>query len=588
MASKSKSRRRVFRASCILAALIVAGSSFAWFTSKDEVTNRLSASANYGVAIAEDFQPPENWIPGQAVNKDVAAVNTGNIDAFARMWVEGEMSVVARTSQDDSAPAIPGEGASLTKISPVTDTKYTSINLNYMDDNGRYYRELSQAKVKNPELNDSGDANENGVSENTPATFSEVQAMQAGAYLAGAPANAQFYYVVEHACKLDAYTDKLHDSIQVVELKEGDIIATKGASLPTGTPADGQTVVYIDAVAGGTTGLNIDSSQFYPQTEGNYIFRRNVGLTKTTGEGAANGVNEKDDYEYSGYYYVPKGGTALLKTEDSTADHYIALYTSTDAGSDRSDYTIPDNSVTETTVLPSQDVVTVAPTANLKFYNAKEKVVQNSDLKWVYTAPVAADPEHSVVAQPGKLTAYYDGGDNTVGYSRAGSDTEADPYVYTDMSANDIAVEITLANIGTSAQEWTAINGNGTSATWYTDSIGTSQSVTTGQNTTFYYNDDIKAGDTATILIDSVKLADATKKDAYLAFDFDLNVKLESVQVTVDEDGKEKTTPVNSWAATAGENNTGAKPSGGDNAATYDTANSLPNEILTVGWTDIT
>lgn len=531
----------------------------------------MTATADYGVAIAEDFQPPENWIPGQSINKDVAAVNTGNVDAFARMWLEGEMSVVARTSQTDSAPAYVTSG-SLTKISPVTDTKYTSINLNYTDENGRYYRELSQEKVKNPELNDSGDAAESGSNENTPATFSEVQAIQAGAYLAGVPADAEFYYVVEHACKLEAYTAKDGTTTEVVELKEGDIIATKGATIPTAVT--GRTDVYI---TDGTTGLNIDSSQFYPQTEGNYIFRRNVELKKTTGEGAANGVNEKDDYEYSGYYYIPKSGNNLLATVDSSADHYIALYTSTADGSDRSDYTIPDNSVTETTVTPSQNVTSVAPTTNLKFYNAKEKVVQNSDLKWVYTAPVTSP------TAPGKLTAYYDGGDGIVGYERLGSEGS---YTYTDKSANDIAVEITLANVGDAAQQWKAINGTGSNGTWYTDSTGTSKSVTTGQNTTFYYNDDIKAGDTATILVDSVKLADATKKDAYLAFDFDLNVKLESVQVTVDEDGKEKTIPVNSWAATT--NNTGAKPSGGDDAATYDTASPLPNEILTVGWTNIT
>ena len=83
---KTARDRRVLIAALLVGALIMAGSTFAWFTSKDEVTNRLSASANYGVSIAEDFQPPEDWIPGQPVNKDVSAVNTGNVDAFVRMW----------------------------------------------------------------------------------------------------------------------------------------------------------------------------------------------------------------------------------------------------------------------------------------------------------------------------------------------------------------------------------------------------------------------------------------------------------------------------------------------------------------------
>ena len=92
MASKSKRRGRVFRASCILAALIIAGSSFAWFTSKDEVTNRLTANSDYGVSIVESFTPPKNWIPGQEINKDVYAVNTGSIAAFVKESISGNLT----------------------------------------------------------------------------------------------------------------------------------------------------------------------------------------------------------------------------------------------------------------------------------------------------------------------------------------------------------------------------------------------------------------------------------------------------------------------------------------------------------------
>lgn len=92
MASKSKRRGRVFRASCILAALIIAGSSFAWFTSKDEVTNRLSASGDYDVSIVESFAPPANWLPNQKVNKDVYALNTGSIGAYVNEDVSGVLT----------------------------------------------------------------------------------------------------------------------------------------------------------------------------------------------------------------------------------------------------------------------------------------------------------------------------------------------------------------------------------------------------------------------------------------------------------------------------------------------------------------
>nr|MCR5109452.1 SipW-dependent-type signal peptide-containing protein [Ruminococcus sp.] len=69
----NKEKRVLISALCV-AAVMIAGSTFAWFTSKDDVTNRLTASADYGVSIVESFTPPANWIPGQTVNKDVYAV----------------------------------------------------------------------------------------------------------------------------------------------------------------------------------------------------------------------------------------------------------------------------------------------------------------------------------------------------------------------------------------------------------------------------------------------------------------------------------------------------------------------------------
>ena len=79
---KNTRERRALVGALCTAAVIVAGSTFAWFTSQDEVTNRLTASADYGVTIAENFTPPNNWVPGQTINKDVSAVNTGNVDAL--------------------------------------------------------------------------------------------------------------------------------------------------------------------------------------------------------------------------------------------------------------------------------------------------------------------------------------------------------------------------------------------------------------------------------------------------------------------------------------------------------------------------
>lgn len=87
----ARERRALVGALCT-AAVIVAGSTFAWFTSSDEVTNRLTANADYGVSIVESFTPPANWIPGQNINKDVYAINTGNIPAFVNQDVSGVLT----------------------------------------------------------------------------------------------------------------------------------------------------------------------------------------------------------------------------------------------------------------------------------------------------------------------------------------------------------------------------------------------------------------------------------------------------------------------------------------------------------------
>ena len=121
MADQKKNRKKVLIASCILAALIVGSSSFAWFTSQDEVTNRLAASNNYGVTITESFTPPTQWLPGQEINKDVSAVNTGNVDAFVRMAISNKLNLTSYTT----GQALPTVGSA-----PIANTGTSLVVLN--------------------------------------------------------------------------------------------------------------------------------------------------------------------------------------------------------------------------------------------------------------------------------------------------------------------------------------------------------------------------------------------------------------------------------------------------------------------------
>jgi len=523
MASNSKKRRRVLGASCILAALIIASSSFAWFTSKDEVTNRLSAAANYGVAIAEDFQPPEKFLPGQTVNKDVGAVNTGNVDAFVRMWLGGQMRVVKETSAGDKVDAktgatTTGEGA----LTAVTDESKKSVGLNYYNaTTQKYYKTLSTDKIDNPkDLAHKTDASEET---NIPATFSEVQAVQAGGVLVYAPVGAKYHWNLEQATELPVYdsTAALGKKVTMTNLPKGTVV---GNSLTEETGATKLAPAGVTASTDAVTDSNyygdIDASTFKPETTGLYIFRRNIA---ETADGTVN------NYEYTGYYY------------DATKDVYFALHTET-GDNGKSDYVLPTGAITTPTSEPGKNAVLPVTPVTVKLFTATETVVEtgtaDTNLVWAYDSTNK------------KFTVTYEGA------------TDNDTTGWND----DIVIDVNLANIGNGAEEWTAFG--------------------TDHKTTFYYNNDVEEGDTTTKLVDSVELNSATQKEAYLAFDFDLNVFMESKQVTLDEVGKEKTTPVNTWAATTAGTpatavNTGAKPSGGEDAANYDPADS---EIETVGW----
>lgn len=73
----------------------VVGGTFAWFTSKDTVTNQFATTGtnepgnpNAGIKIEEEFQKPENVLPGTETNKDVRVKSTANYDQFIKVKFE--------------------------------------------------------------------------------------------------------------------------------------------------------------------------------------------------------------------------------------------------------------------------------------------------------------------------------------------------------------------------------------------------------------------------------------------------------------------------------------------------------------------
>lgn len=92
----------------------------------------MSASSDYGVKVVESFAPPKNWIPGEEVNKDTYAVNTGSIPAYVRSDVSGVLSLTTEkpvqvawgqddsTQDDDAGKAIGLYNSSNTSGDPFT------------------------------------------------------------------------------------------------------------------------------------------------------------------------------------------------------------------------------------------------------------------------------------------------------------------------------------------------------------------------------------------------------------------------------------------------------------------------------------
>ena len=206
----------------------------------------------------------------------------------------------------------------------------------------------------------------------------------------------------------------------------------------------------------------------------------------------------------------------------------------------------------------------------LELYNAAYSHITSTNLKWFYD-----DTKGSEKIYAAYIKDDYGIGENTINF-------EGD---------EDIVIEISLANVlasdGTAGENWKAIGATALENAKDKYVVGDKTLAKSADKLTFYYGNDLEAGDTTKDLVDKVTLYSGTTQKAYLAFDFDLNVNLESIQVSFDENGKELATAVNSdtgWATTKDSSNnainTGAKGVA-DNAAT----NATTKEIATMTWT---
>ena len=307
MASKSKKRRRVLGASCILAALIIAGSSFAWFTSKDEVTNRLTANADYDVSIVESFAPPKNFLPGQEVNKDVYATNTGTIGAFVKETVSTKLSITKE---------VPVEATLGTKTETINGKDVTYDTGKLKDDNPLKYKT----------------AGDTALTDCIELDYDEVYVREAGSFLVYKPhdSKAKLGDIAVNYVTPQADTVYQYVATDTVASVTTTYYISADTYQKAFEPAEGQSAVALTTDASGKNipdALKGDSNKgkwskvekpaaktdFTPDAEGLYVFRRAIDVDYKNAE----------QFDYEAYYY--KDGhyykvTNLAVTPDNVAD----------------------------------------------------------------------------------------------------------------------------------------------------------------------------------------------------------------------------------------------------------------------------
>lgn len=531
----SRQKRTLIGAVCV-AAVIMAGSTFAWFTSQDEVTNRLTASADYGVSIVEDFTPPKDMTPGQEVTKTASVVNTGNIDAFVRVALENYLKITtySTAATATATPTAVYYNDDLTKWSATAgsgktqDTNLTSSNYAYIAYNGLVTNPtITNDKVKVTSGSIAADGTDTALVKlnRTPSvtatdgvlTPDEVTTLQAGGQLVVAASNG------------------LPVPEQVVQ--SGDYISTEGL----------------------TYGEYNDNGEFLPKETGLYLFRRTAYGTST-----GNKIGEADsNYEYSGYYYVKSNDGAGKGT-------YYALatkYDTTNASNPKSTVYV-DATITETA---TGGGYVVSKIENLKLKTTETKTAVGTDnatdnvltYKFGYigtknnASTTTSKPKDIVkpTGENGILT------DTDVAFRETATPSANTKYIevtYTSGTNTNVKFYIELAPDW--SEKWTWIDNTNTTATNILDH--------------FYLKDDLEAGQTSPALIKSVTLNPLANQNDFVDLTYDINLVLDSIQVTYDGDNKETMDGAkNAW--------TNEKLNWGDNG-TKATLND--KEITSITW----
>lgn len=128
MKNLRKNKKFVLGASVALTGLMLAAATFAWFSAQDSVDNEFSTGGipKDSVKVWEIFEKPENWKPGEKVDKKVAVANLGKEPIFVRASFNETISKMKADPADPTNLLVQKFATEQTGLVPVPTTDYAS------------------------------------------------------------------------------------------------------------------------------------------------------------------------------------------------------------------------------------------------------------------------------------------------------------------------------------------------------------------------------------------------------------------------------------------------------------------------------
>ena len=151
--------------SLLLSFVLIVGSSYAWYTAKDEKLNRMEKTdrtKKFSAILVEDFVPVDDWAPGTTRKKVVKVKNDGELPAIVRLsfheyFLHFEVDVT--DNHAGNASGINGNGNLRVYGQPTTAVEVDKLNTwekgnTYSESASIYYKAAEKYKFNTYKYDD--------------------------------------------------------------------------------------------------------------------------------------------------------------------------------------------------------------------------------------------------------------------------------------------------------------------------------------------------------------------------------------------------------------------------------------------------